>query len=203
MKTLGYILAILFSIFLIWQIYGAVTNKKYENLDTKFLGELGKVRFKIYNQYTKASVNMSGKNMTNAYGKFSVLANYIFGGNTNSTKISMTSPVLYNINNSPTFSFIMPSNFDRENLPIPKNTEIFFKTEYNQCVATIKFGGFANDEKCQKIYDELKELLVLNNISFNENYIIAIYNSPYQLLNRKNEIWIEVNKDQVQKKLDI
>ena len=35
------------------------------------------------------------------------------------------------------------------------------------------------------------------------NYIIAIYNSPYQLLNRKNEIWIEVNKDQVQKKLDI
>ena len=63
MKTLGYILAILFSIFLIWQIYGAVTNKKYENLDTKFLGKLGKARFKIYNQYTKASVNMNGKNI--------------------------------------------------------------------------------------------------------------------------------------------
>jgi hypothetical protein len=53
MKTLGYILTVLFSIFLIWQIYGAVTNKKYENLDTKLLGKLGKARFKIYNRHLK------------------------------------------------------------------------------------------------------------------------------------------------------
>ena len=175
------------------ETYPYVISKKYNTFEIR-----------NYEETLFTSVKLSTKGYKNSSSKgFSILAGYIFGNNERNEKISMTSPVLYNINNSPTFSFIMPSEFDQKNLPIPKNTEIFFKTEYNQCVATIKFGGFANDEKCQKIYDELKELLDLNNISFNENYIIAIYNSPYQLLNRKNEIWIEVNKDQVQKKLDI
>jgi len=33
--------------------------------------------------------------------------------------------------------------------------------------------------------------------------MIAVYNPPYQIINRKNEIWIEVNKDEVIKKVDI
>ena len=33
--------------------------------------------------------------------------------------------------------------------------------------------------------------------------MLAVYNSPYQIINRKNEIWIEVNKDEILKKIDI
>ena len=40
-------------------------------------------------------------------------------------------------------------------------------------------------------------------ISFNENFTLAIYNSPYQFINRKNEIWIEVKKEEVLKNLNI
>ncbi|MAJ06391.1 MAG: hypothetical protein CL827_05975 [Crocinitomicaceae bacterium] len=66
----------------------------------------------------------------------------------------------------------------------------------------MQFGGFANDKICQIKYNELKEILVSLKISFNENFTLAVYNSPYQLINRKNEIWIEVKKEEVIKNLN-
>ncbi len=50
---------------------------------------------------------------------------------------------------------------------------------------------------------KLLEVLNANKISHSNDYMLAVYNSPYQIINRKNEIWIEVNKDEILKKLDI
>lgn len=202
MKFVWYILSFLFFIFVLWQVYGALSNKKYENMETIFLGSLNNIKFQIHKEYTKASVAINGKSISNANGKFSTLANYIFGGNTESSSISMTAPVLYDFNNNSTFSFVMPSHYKQNNLPFPNTEEIFFKTEYKQCIASIQFGGFANDKICQIKYNELKEILVSLKISFNENFTLAVYNSPYQLINRKNEIWIEVKKEEVFKNLN-
>ena len=33
--------------------------------------------------------------------------------------------------------------------------------------------------------------------------MIAVYNPPYQLINRKNEIWVEVNKEILKKLVNI
>ena len=101
-----------------------------------------------------------------------------FGGNTEVTSIPMTTPVLYDFNNNSTFSFVMPSYYKQNNLPSPITEEIFFKTEYNQCIASIQFGGFVNNKICQIKYNELKEMLVSMKILFNENFTLAIYNSP-------------------------
>ena len=202
MKFVCYILSFLIFIFALWQAYGAYSNKQYENIETIFLGSHNNIKFQIHKEYTKASVPINGVSISNANGKFSTLANYIFGGNTESTSISMTAPVLYDFNNNSTFSFVMPSHYKQNNLPSPNTEEIFFKTEYNQCIASIQFGGFANDKICQIKYNELKEILVSLKISFNENFTLAVYNSPYQLINRKNEIWIEVKKEEVFKNLN-
>ena len=79
-------------------------------MDQQLIGSINNVNFKTYSQYTLASVKMDGKSLNNAKGKFSVLANYIFGGNSDNKQIAMTSPVIYNMSNYATFSFIMPDN---------------------------------------------------------------------------------------------
>ena len=140
--------------------------------------------------------------MPKANSKFSVLANYIFGGNQENTQIGMTSPVIYNINNQSTFSFIMPAKMEN-NLPLPNTNDIFFNTIYNQCVAVITFGGFAKQEKCEKKHEELKQKLFKIGLSFDNDFIIAVYQAPYQLINRKNEIWIELNRNQLKELLNI
>ena len=203
MKILAYILFFFLLSFVVWQVYTVYSNKKFENMDQQLIGSINNVNFKIYSEYILASVKMDGKSLNNAKGKFPVLANYIFGGNSDNKQIAMTSPVIYNMSNYATFSFIMPDDYEVSNLPSPNSKEISFKTKKNQCIASISFGGFVNNENCNENYLKLLEVLNANDISHSNDYMLAVYNSPYQIINRKNEIWIEVNKDEIFKKLDI
>ena len=108
--TLYIFLGILF-LFTVWQFYGSYNNKQYETLSNEIIGSIYSVDFKIYNNYTKASVNTKAYNMNSASSNFPVLANYIFGGNKDNTQMAMTSPVLYNMSNKSSFSFIMPKQY--------------------------------------------------------------------------------------------
>ena len=60
----------------------------------------------------------------------------------------------------------MPSSYKKNTLPLPKNNSIFFNTEYNQFVASIEFGGFANDQICNIKHKELKAFLISKEIAF-------------------------------------
>ena len=103
MKILLYFFSFIFFIFGLWQVYRAFSNKKHENLETNILVSFNKIKFQVYKEYTKASLSLDSKSISNANGKFSILANYIFGGNIENQQISMTSPVLYNIDPVPFF----------------------------------------------------------------------------------------------------
>lgn len=99
MKILLYLFIIIFFIFSLFQVYRAFSNKKHENLETNILVSFNKIKFQVYKEYTKASLSLDSKSISNANGKFSILANYIFGGNKENQQISMTSTVLYNLKN--------------------------------------------------------------------------------------------------------
>ena len=193
MKTTLYIFLVILFVFTVWQLYVSYGNKKYETLTHEIIGNIKSIDFKIYNKYTKASVNTEAYNMNSASKNFPVLANYIFGGNKDSLKMAMTSPVIYNMSNISSFSFIMPLEFEINNLPSPNTEKIFFETVENQCIAVIKFSGFANEKNCAAKHLELLNILEQNNISCNNDFMIAVYQPPYQIINRKNEIWVEVN----------
>jgi hypothetical protein len=98
----------------------------------------------------------------------------------------------------PSFSFIMPNEFEINNLPSPNTEKIFFETVKNQCVAVMKFSGFANEKNCAAKHLELLDILKKNNIACNNDFMIAVYQPPYQIINRKNEIWVEVNTLEVE-----
>ena len=126
MKILLYFFSFIFFIFGLWQVYRAFSNKKHENLETNILVSFNKIKFQVYKEYTKASLSFDSKSISKANGKFSILANYIFGGNKENQQISMTSPVLYNIKNESTFSFIMPSSYKKKPFHYQKIIPYFF-----------------------------------------------------------------------------
>ena len=86
-----------------------------------------------------------------------------------------------------------PGYFGHIELAKPLFYHQFFETVKNQCIAVIKFSGFANEKNCAAKHLELLNILNKNNITFNNDFMIAVYQPPYQIINRKNEIWVEVN----------
>ena len=57
MKTTLYIFLGILFLFTVWQFYGSYNNKKYETISNEIIGSINSIDFKIYDQYTKASVN--------------------------------------------------------------------------------------------------------------------------------------------------
>ena len=96
--------------------------------------------------------------MSSSNGKFGILANYIFGGNQDEVQISMTSPVVYQLDSSSTFSFIMPESWLGKELPKPNNDNIFLMSK-NQYVAVLEFGGYAKQEICERKHREMMKVL--------------------------------------------
>ncbi len=125
---------------------------------------------------------------------FRKLAGYIFGGNDEEKKISMTSPVHMDINDSAsTMSFVMPSNYNESNLPKPKNSEVVISTTASEYVAAITFGGYASDADIKLYSEKLEEALKKASISYYGHFRFLGYNAPFQLFYRRNEIIISVN----------
>lgn len=62
----------------------------------------------------------------------------------------------------------------------------------DEYVAVIKFGGYASDEELKLYSEKLQNYLKENKISFYGNYRFFGYNSPYQFINRRNEIVVAV-----------
>lgn len=123
---------------------------------------------------------------------FRKLAGYIFGGNEENTQIAMTSPVIMDMSDSITMSFIMPNNINASNAPNPKDSSVIIETRASEIVAVIQFGGWASDEKIEQKTKELQALLKEKKIEYYGSPIYMGYNPPYQIINRKNEIALRI-----------
>ena len=125
---------------------------------------------------------------------FRVLAGYIFGGNEKSQSIPMTSPVHMTFDESGSeMSFVMPSNMELDGLPKPNDRGIKFSESEEKYVVAIRFGGWSDDEKIKQNSDLLMKALETMGIEPKSDPWYMGYNPPFQLVNRRNEIAIEVS----------
>ncbi len=149
---------------------------------------------RFYPTATMATITSTAKSYKElANPGFRKLANYIFGGNKDKQKISMTSPVYMDINDSvSTMSFVMPQKYNKDNLPIPNNPDVIINTTSDEYVAVTEFGGFASDKMIKIYAEKLEKALKENSISFYGHFRFLGYNPPYQLFGRRNEIIISV-----------
>lgn len=125
-------------------------------------------------------------------GAFRILANYIFGGNERNESIAMTAPVTMRQGDGLEMEFMMPSRYTLETLPAPMRDDIEFYEKPEVIMAAIRFGGWASDSRIEAMTEQLKELLDRYNIRYTGPFLYMGYNPPYQLINRRNEIVVEL-----------
>ena len=131
------------------------------------------------------------KNSNRGFGS---LFRYISGSNDLNQKISMTTPVHMQKNNSnSSMEFVLPSNFTPDSAPKPSNSSLQLYQSTSQHYAVIKYGGYTNSEKENKFSKELISKLNLNSIEIIGDPKVLVYDSPYKFINRTNEIIIPIN----------
>lgn len=125
---------------------------------------------------------------------FKKLAGFIFGENESKLQIAMTSPVHMHINDEASaMSFVMPSHFNKNNIPKPLNREVVISNSLDEYVAVVQFGGFATDKEIGVNAKKLEDALKASSIEWYGSFRFLGYNSPYQLFGRKNEIIVSIN----------
>ena len=106
----------------------------------------------------------------------------------------MTAPVHMDIKETgSSMSFVMPAQYNKENLPTPNNSKIIITESADEYVAAIRFGGYSSDEKIKENKEKLNALLQQKGITHYGNFRYLGYNPPYQLFGRRNEIIVNID----------
>ncbi len=138
---------------------------------------------------TKIKGNSYSKNSSRG---FQNVAGYIFGGNDENKQISMTSPVIASVEDSMTMSFILPSEYSLNELPLPNNDNVKISIQPERVMAIISFSGFANDNDIEHYTKILKQQLAKEGLSNKGKVFFQGYDPPFKLTDRTNEVAIEL-----------
>jgi hypothetical protein len=120
------------------------------------------------------------------------LAGYIFGDNEKNEKIAMTTPVVMDLGDTTKMSFKVPDGYTIEKLPQPNNSNIVFEQQEEKIIAAIRFDGWASDEKIEHYTRILTAALAKEKIEHQSTFSFLGYNPPFELINRRNEIAVEL-----------
>ena len=187
------IISVLVVLFTITQGFVSKASKNIESLAYKVLKEYPDFEIRAYSKANFSSVAMpkrSYKEMSSS--GFRVLAGYIFGGNEENKSIAMTSPVAMELGDTMTMKFMIPSEYNLDELPKPNNDQIKFTAESEKIVAAIRYGGWNSDEKLEEKKKELIVLLASEGIEHTSEFTYLGYNPPYEVVNRRNEVTVEL-----------
>ena len=164
----------------------------------KILVDEGELEIRSYDEYLVAETAVEGSFDTASRKGFRRVAGYIFGENKNATgqseKIQMTAPVTVKPDDEDwVLHFVMPSNYDMSQLPMPNNNSILLKKIEAHLAAVIIFSGFTTDAKIQDKTEQLKVWLEKKEFKIAGPQQIARYNDPFTLpWLRRNEIIFKV-----------
>ena len=189
------LLSTLAGLFIVFQLYTSMSTGKSPLQAYKVISSDKEYEIRFYPAVTMATITSKAKTYKELGSSgFRKLAGYIFGGNSNKEKIAMTAPVHMDINDSAsTMSFVMPSQYHKDNLPKPTDSDVKIETTTDEYVAAIQFSGFASNSSIKEHMELLENWLKINHITYYGHYRFLGYNPPYQLLGRRNEIIVSVN----------
>lgn len=166
-------------------IYGLFSFSVSKTENYKIIRSIDSVEIRQYPDLIYASYFSSSGNNS----QFRVLANYIFGGNDKKEQIGMTSPVNMRLSSkNKEMMFLMPERYEMESLPTPNSNDIDIIKMDSRKVAAIRFSGYSNDTKVKLKKQELIDTLEKYDIEYTDEFELLVYDSPYKVLNRRNEV---------------
>jgi len=89
-------------------------------------------------------------------------------------------------------SFVLPKKFNIDNAPLPNDNSLEVFEGSSGYFAAIKYSGYTNESKEKAFTEKLQSILKEVNIMASGEPVILVYNSPYKLINRRNEIIIPI-----------
>ena len=183
-----------------------------EKPDYKVIQSEQNIEIGQYEPMIIAEVEVDGKREDAIGDGFRLLADYIFGNNTVQQVISMTAPVQQKENQkiamtapvqqqstgkSWRMSFVMPSKYSMDSLPVPNNNRVRLKEILTKKFVVIEFSGTNSNENVTEHENQLMNYIEANQIKINGSPKYAFYNPPWSLpFLRRNEVMIEINQQQ-------
>jgi hypothetical protein len=172
------------------------TSKGIETPEYKVLKKIEDVEIRLYPNMIVAKTALQGNSFDKQGSNgFRTIAGYIFGGNDKNQKIAMTSPVVMSIGDSATMYFVMPKSYKQSDLPTPSSPQVKIIEESAKTLAVISYGGFSSDEKIENYRTKLTAVLQKNEMKTKGDFMFMGYNAPWDVIDRKNEVAIEVIVD--------
>ena len=163
-----------------------------------------------YESYIIAETDVTGNYSDATSEGFRIIADYIFGNNTSRSGIAMTAPVLESKSSEKiamtvpvidtekdagtrTISFVLPSEYTLETLPMPNNPQVKITQVPPRKVAVLSFTWYPTAERVEKKKDELLSLLAKDGLEVDGVIQIARYNPPLSMpFMLRNEIIVDV-----------
>ncbi len=186
------IILIVLIIIILTGIY-AMTNAKTETQKYEVIFSKNNFEIRFYPEAILATVEMDGSFDNSRNSGFQVLAGYIFGGNEENSQIAMTSPVRMSGNEKTnTMSFVLPSKMEFDKLPVPKDKNVKLHKSKPMYTASVRFGGYASEKEISINKTELAEILKQLNLKHSNQFEYLGYNAPFEMVNRRNEVQVEL-----------
>lgn len=194
MSVFKIVLRVSLSVLILYSALTYAANSKVERQKYRLVKTINDVEFRFYPKVIMASVALGGSTyMGNSNNHFRTLAGYIFGGNKKDEKIAMTAPVHMAQNDKGSeMSFVMPGVYDMDKLPQPKDSLVKLHYSVEGYYAALKFGGYANENKVTRKIEELKAALAEMGYTTIGSYTYLGYNAPWDVINRENEIIVQI-----------
>jgi hypothetical protein len=107
----------------------------------------------------------------------------------------MTKPVTIRGDGNYTVAFIMPSEFNLDTLPIPKNDKVKLTSVPSQTMAVVHYSGYFQERGINKAKQRLNAWLEQEGLETEGDFVVAGYNPPWVpgFLTR-NEVMIVIRK---------
>ena len=197
--VLAVLLLSLVSVCLIYYSKSMASNQRIEEYPYEVINTYQSFEIRRYEEALFSSIRLNSTSYKQGSSKgFSILANYIFGGNDRKQRIAMTSPVTMTLEDNMRVMFMIPNSLERDDMPLPNDRLIDFILEPKKTLAVVTFGGWASDKKIAKYKSRLTEALSNEGIQHENKFFVFGYNPPYEIFNRRNEVAVEILYDSVE-----
>jgi hypothetical protein len=146
-------------------------------------------------RYEPQVLAVSRESDLRGYSGFNVLFDYISGGNRDARKISMTSPVLNNLDDKPlTTAFVMPPGMTLAALPQPNASGPDLMEVPERVVAALLFSGNIGTDLLARKKTELLDWIREQGLSAEGPVELARYNPPFLPgFLKRNELLVPVH----------
>ena len=167
----------------------------YEEPEFEILREYKRFEVRRYAGSIQARLLAPGTGWGGTSGGFRRIAGYIFGGNERGQRIAMTAPVhMWQAEEGPMMSFIVPSEYALEDLPRPNDGDIEIAQVDGYVVAALRFSGFSRTPKARALMGKLTRMAETEGLNPTGAPILAVYDNPGTTLPfmRRNEILLPI-----------